>query len=100
MSLCLQSTALFQEKQYLQPKSKSRISRSALRDILEGNQNNKGYDELLETRTQLPVYQHKEQVLAAVRREQVTVIAGETGSGKSTQVPQFILEVNLYSDQF
>lgn len=43
-------------------------------------------------REQLPVFQHKERVLEALRRHRVVVVAGETGSGKSTQIPQFILE--------
>lgn len=47
---------------------------------------------LLDERKQLPVFQHREQVLEALRHHRVLVIAGETGSGKSTQIPQFILE--------
>ncbi|XP_026130338.1 ATP-dependent RNA helicase DHX29-like isoform X2 [Carassius auratus] len=47
---------------------------------------------LLSEREQLPVFQHRQQVLEALRRHRVLVIAGETGSGKSTQIPQFILE--------
>uniref|UniRef100_A0A9J7XI01 RNA helicase n=1 Tax=Cyprinus carpio carpio TaxID=630221 RepID=A0A9J7XI01_CYPCA len=47
---------------------------------------------LLVEREQLPVFQHRQQVLEALRRHRVLVIAGETGSGKSTQIPQFILE--------
>ncbi|KAG7476986.1 hypothetical protein MATL_G00088600 [Megalops atlanticus] len=47
---------------------------------------------LLQERRQLPVFQHRERVLEAVRRHRVVVVAGETGSGKSTQIPQFILD--------
>ncbi|RXM90891.1 ATP-dependent RNA helicase DHX29 [Acipenser ruthenus] len=47
---------------------------------------------LLRDREQLPVFQHRDTVLEAIRRNRVVVVAGETGSGKSTQVPQFILE--------
>ncbi|XP_063066224.1 ATP-dependent RNA helicase DHX29 [Engraulis encrasicolus] len=50
---------------------------------------------LLEDRQQLPVYQQREKVLEAVARHRVLVVAGETGSGKSTQVPQFILQEAL-----
>uniref|UniRef100_A0A6Q2Y7W3 RNA helicase n=1 Tax=Esox lucius TaxID=8010 RepID=A0A6Q2Y7W3_ESOLU len=41
---------------------------------------------------QLPVFQHRSRVMEALRRHRVVVVAGETGSGKSTQIPQFILE--------
>ncbi|XP_061119736.1 ATP-dependent RNA helicase DHX29 [Conger conger] len=47
---------------------------------------------LLQERQQLPVFQHRHRVLEAVKRHRVVVVAGETGSGKSTQIPQFILE--------
>ncbi|KAM6902734.1 ATP-dependent RNA helicase DHX29 [Xenentodon cancila] len=43
-------------------------------------------------REQLPVFQHKGRVLEALQRHPVVVVAGETGSGKSTQIPQFVLE--------
>uniref|UniRef100_A0A8C7RRP1 ATP-dependent RNA helicase DHX29 n=1 Tax=Oncorhynchus mykiss TaxID=8022 RepID=A0A8C7RRP1_ONCMY len=43
-------------------------------------------------REQLPVFQHRVRVMEALRRNRVVVVAGETGSGKSTQIPQFILE--------
>ncbi|TSM12535.1 ATP-dependent RNA helicase DHX29 [Bagarius yarrelli] len=47
---------------------------------------------LLLERQRLPVFQHRVRVLEALQRHRVVVIAGETGSGKSTQIPQFILE--------
>ncbi|XP_060764891.1 ATP-dependent RNA helicase DHX29 isoform X2 [Neoarius graeffei] len=47
---------------------------------------------LLPERQRLPVFQHRMRVLEALQRHRVVVIAGETGSGKSTQIPQFILE--------
>ncbi|KAK3549943.1 hypothetical protein QTP86_016870 [Hemibagrus guttatus] len=47
---------------------------------------------LLPERQRLPVFQHRSRVLEALQRHRVVVIAGETGSGKSTQIPQFILE--------
>ena len=42
-------------------------------------------------RKRLPVYQFKEQFVNAVRFNQVVVVVGETGSGKSTQMPQYLL---------
>ncbi|KAK5618513.1 ATP-dependent RNA helicase dhx29 [Crenichthys baileyi] len=43
-------------------------------------------------RMQLPVFQHRRPILEALERHRVVVVAGETGSGKSTQIPQFLLE--------
>ena len=40
----------------------------------------------------LPIYQYKNQVLEAIDQHRVTIISGETGSGKTTQVPQYLLE--------
>jgi len=43
----------------------------------------------------LPVVAHREAILAAIEAHQVVVIAGETGSGKSTQLPKLCLELGL-----
>ncbi|XP_034047813.1 ATP-dependent RNA helicase DHX29 [Thalassophryne amazonica] len=43
-------------------------------------------------REQLPVFQHRWHILEALQRHPVVVVAGETGSGKSTQIPQFLLK--------
>ncbi|TWW66437.1 ATP-dependent RNA helicase dhx29 [Takifugu flavidus] len=43
-------------------------------------------------REQLPVFQNRHRILEALQRHSVVVVAGETGSGKSTQIPQFLLE--------
>ena len=40
----------------------------------------------------LPVSERREDIVAALRDHQVVVIAGETGSGKTTQVPKMLLE--------
>ncbi|KAI9724917.1 MAG: Cyclin-dependent kinase catalytic subunit [Candelaria pacifica] len=47
---------------------------------------------LEETRKSLPIYSFREQLLAAVEKYQVLIIVGETGSGKTTQIPQYLHE--------
>src|SRR5882757_7011987 len=42
---------------------------------------------------QLPVSQKRDDILAAVRDHQVVIVAGETGSGKTTQIPKICLEL-------
>ncbi len=41
---------------------------------------------------ELPIVERKNEILEAVRSHQVVVIAGETGSGKTTQIPKICLE--------
>jgi ATP-dependent helicase HrpA len=41
----------------------------------------------------LPISQKKDEILAAVRDHQVVIVAGETGSGKTTQLPKICLEL-------
>ncbi|KAH9508703.1 ATP-dependent RNA helicase dhx29 [Bulinus truncatus] len=53
------------------------------------------FQELLCSRQLLPVFQFRDQVLSAIEAHSVVVIAGETGSGKSTQIPQFVLEDSI-----
>ncbi|KAJ4228945.1 Cyclin-dependent kinase catalytic subunit [Fusarium solani] len=45
-----------------------------------------------ETRKSLPIYQYRDEFLAALEQYQVLVIVGETGSGKTTQLPQYLHE--------
>src|SRR5262245_62392866 len=42
---------------------------------------------------ELPVSQRRDEIAAAIRDHQVVVIAGETGSGKTTQLPKICLEL-------
>ncbi|XP_044779704.1 3'-5' RNA helicase YTHDC2-like [Drosophila simulans] len=43
-------------------------------------------------RRSLPIYKQRESILNVLQRDQVLIIKGATGSGKSTQLPQYILE--------
>jgi pre-mRNA-splicing factor ATP-dependent RNA helicase DHX16 len=50
-----------------------------------------------EGRKKLPVYPYRENLLEAIRNYPVLIIEGETGSGKTTQIPQYLHEVG-YSE--
>uniref|UniRef100_A0A7S2TA84 RNA helicase n=1 Tax=Chloropicon roscoffensis TaxID=1461544 RepID=A0A7S2TA84_9CHLO len=47
------------------------------------------------TRASLPIFQYREDLLKAVEEYQVLIIVGETGSGKSTQIPQYLHETGF-----
>jgi pre-mRNA-splicing factor ATP-dependent RNA helicase DHX16 len=47
---------------------------------------------LQEDRKALPIYTYRDQLLNAVKDHQVLIIVGETGSGKTTQIPQYLHE--------
>lgn len=43
-----------------------------------------------ETQKSLPVYPFKQDLIDAIHGHQVLIIEGETGSGKTTQIPQYL----------
>lgn len=45
-----------------------------------------------EQRRRLPIYAHRTELLYLVEGHATTVVVGETGSGKTTQVPQYLHE--------
>ncbi|KAK8604564.1 hypothetical protein V6N13_099500 [Hibiscus sabdariffa] len=49
-------------------------------------------EKLKEDRKTLPIYPYRDDLLKAVEEYQVLVIVGETGSGKTTQIPQYLHE--------
>ncbi|KAJ5674894.1 Pre-mRNA-splicing factor ATP-dependent RNA helicase-like protein cdc28 [Penicillium maclennaniae] len=51
-----------------------------------------------ETRKSLPIYQFRDQIIQAVHDHQVLIIVGETGSGKTTQIPQYLHEAGFTKD--
>ncbi|POI25689.1 hypothetical protein CIB84_010561, partial [Bambusicola thoracicus] len=50
------------------------------------------YQTFLKERQELPVFKHRHSIVETLKKHRVVVVAGETGSGKSTQVPHFLLE--------
>ncbi|XP_055546685.1 putative ATP-dependent RNA helicase DHX57 [Wyeomyia smithii] len=59
-------------------------------------QKNDAYKEMLRHRQQLPAWCKMTEIITAIEANSVLVISGETGCGKSTQVPQFILDNWLF----
>lgn len=49
---------------------------------------------------ELPIVGRRDDLLAAIRDHQVVIVAGETGSGKSTQIPKLCLELGRGVDGY
>ncbi len=54
-------------------------------------------DAIISYPADLPVSERREEILEAIRNHQVVIIAGATGSGKTTQIPKMCLELGRTS---
>mmetsp|Transcript_12038 Transcript_12038/g.36701 ORF Transcript_12038/g.36701 Transcript_12038/m.36701 type:complete len:816 (+) Transcript_12038:176-2623(+) len=57
---------------------------------LTGRPYSQHYEELMEVRKKLPIYSKRDEVLKTVLGNKFVVLVGDTGSGKTTQVPQLL----------
>ncbi|KAG0585056.1 hypothetical protein KC19_3G254300 [Ceratodon purpureus] len=57
------------------------------------------YFEILEKRRTLPVWQQKAEFLSILAKNQTMILVGETGSGKTTQIPQFVVEAGYTANR-
>ncbi|PWY88986.1 DEAD/DEAH box helicase [Aspergillus heteromorphus CBS 117.55] len=78
-----------------QPGSPQSVS---LRESWEAKQSTKAQQEMTRKRQSLPAWNTQEAIIHAVNTHQVTIISGETGSGKSTQSVQFLLDDLIKKD--
>ena len=46
----------------------------------------------------LPIFEYKEKILELLKKNQIILIEGETGSGKTTQIPQYLYENGYCKD--
>lgn len=93
---------LFEQPEPL-PQSKAALEKILWRRSLQQRTEQQAWQEspeglkMLEFRRSLPAYKEKDAILTAISQNQVVIISGETGCGKTTQIPQFILESEIDS---
>jgi len=65
---------------------------AALQSELSSRLSRESFTKMKKIRASLPAHKKREQVVQAVNQSQVVLVTGETGSGKTTQVPQFVID--------
>nr|XP_027190710.1 DExH-box ATP-dependent RNA helicase DExH7, chloroplastic isoform X2 [Cicer arietinum] len=68
-----------------------------LREVQYIKMGSQKYQDILNFRTTLPISTLKDDITQMLKENDVLVVCGETGSGKTTQVPQFILDEMIES---
>lgn len=53
------------------------------------------YNKLQQARKELPIYKARDILIQQLKQHNTLIIVGETGSGKTTQLPQYILEAGI-----
>ncbi|KAH9495038.1 ATPdependent RNA helicase, partial [Bulinus truncatus] len=87
------------QKQRHSPDEVSRVNKLLYKEF-QGKTSSGYYQKMLEERRRLPAWNMKNAITDATARHQVIIISGMTGCGKTTQVPQFILDDALQSENF
>lgn len=57
------------------------------------------YHDILQKRKTLPVWQQRQEFLDILAKNQTMILVGETGSGKTTQIPQFVVEAGYTTNR-
>uniref|UniRef100_A0A8D0B798 ATP-dependent DNA/RNA helicase DHX36 n=1 Tax=Salvator merianae TaxID=96440 RepID=A0A8D0B798_SALMN len=91
--LFVAKTFLGQDSAYLLQENKPDIDLDEqLKQELKKKTSDSRYIEMQRFRERLPSYGMRKELVNLINKSQVTVISGETGCGKTTQVTQFILD--------
>ncbi|KAN0037287.1 hypothetical protein ACTFIV_002628 [Dictyostelium citrinum] len=50
------------------------------------------YKRIYQKRTELPIFKQRSHLIECIKNNQIIIIMGDTGCGKTTQIPQFVIE--------
>ena len=76
------------------PESIEKLKEKIVRSVSETDEIKTNFP-ALNYQTDLPIYQGREEIMEALQSHQVVIVCGETGSGKTTQLAKFCLELGL-----
>ncbi|KAM9327076.1 ATP-dependent RNA helicase A [Gastrophryne carolinensis] len=79
--------------------TQEQISADLKNEFMYQLENDRNLQQLLSERESLPVKKFEEDILHAVHNNPVVIIRGATGCGKTTQVPQYILDEYIRSNR-
>ena len=68
------------------------INQYLLQELRRKTKTNSKYQQYQRLRQALPAFNSRDEIIELMTKNQVLVISGETGCGKSTQIPQFVLD--------
>ena len=80
------------EEEIEQAKMSRKLDERLKQELSEKISSSASYKKMLDFRSKLPAFKMKNEIIQLVAENQVIVVSGETGCGKTTQVPQFILD--------
>lgn len=83
------------KKMKLTENSNDSVKSNLFNNNSNGNSNDRVKLSIQEQRRKLPVYEQRYKLLEQIRRHPTLIIMGETGCGKTTQIPQYILSARL-----
>lgn len=56
-------------------------------------------EDIQQSRSELPILQREQEIMEAIHNNPVVIVKGDTGSGKTTQIPQFLFEAGYGSPE-
>lgn len=80
------------QQKTLSPAEQSKQSQQLMDDLANMHASDEYQQKIAPVRSKLPANGFKKEIMDAVHRHQIIIVSGETGCGKTTQVPQFILD--------
>lgn len=87
------------EKRMIEHRHHNPHENNRMKHDLEVLQASDKYAPILATRKRLPAFAARDQFLEHLESSRVVIVVGETGCGKTTQIPQFILDSLILSDR-